>query len=74
MPAKEIKELRESGKLEEALIMAQNELEADPENIWGKRNLVWVYYAFLKKEQGKQEKFITYFIIMRNCGVICLLR
>jgi len=62
MPAKEIKELRESGKLEKALMMAQNELEANPENIWGKRNLAWVYYAFLKKEQGNQEKFITFLI------------
>lgn len=57
MPAKEIKELRESGKLEEALMMAQNELEANPENIWGKRNLAWVYYAFLKRDQGSQEGF-----------------
>ncbi|GGG88460.1 hypothetical protein GCM10011416_00910 [Polaribacter pacificus] len=59
MPAKEIKELRESGKLEEALAMAQNELETNPENVWGKRNLAWVYYAFLKKEQGNQNEFIT---------------
>ena len=58
MPAKEIKELRESGKLEEALMMAQNELEANPENIWGKRNLAWVYYAFLKRDQGSQEGFM----------------
>ena len=59
MPAKEIKELRDSGKLEEALLMAKNEFETDPENIWSKRNLAWVYYAFLKKEQGNQDKFIT---------------
>jgi tetratricopeptide (TPR) repeat protein len=59
MPAKEIKELRESGKLEEALMMAQNELEANPENIWGKRNLAWVFYAFLKKQQGNQDEFIA---------------
>ena len=58
MPAKEIKELRESGKLEEALMMAQNELKANPENIWGKRNLAWVYYAFLKRDQGSQEGFM----------------
>ena len=32
MPSKEIKELRQSGRLEEALQMAQNELEA---GIWG---------------------------------------
>tara|TARA_B110000240_G_scaffold190428_1_gene231600 strand:- start:432 stop:554 length:123 start_codon:yes stop_codon:yes gene_type:complete len=39
MPAKEIKELRKSGKLREALTMAQDELQADPTNIWAKRNI-----------------------------------
>lgn len=49
MPAKEIKELRNTGKLEEALAMAIEELNAHPENIWGKRNISWVYYGYLKK-------------------------
>lgn len=49
MPAKEITELRKSGKLEEALAMAQAELEAAPDNIWGKRNISWVYFEYLKK-------------------------
>ena len=49
MPSKEIKELRKSGRLEEALTMAQAELEAQPDNIWGKRNISWVYYEYLKK-------------------------
>ena len=49
MPTKEIKELRKSGRLEEALTMAQAELEAQPDNIWGKRNISWVYYEYLKK-------------------------
>lgn len=49
MPAKEIKELRQSGKLEEALIMAKAELEAQPDNIWSKRNISWVYYDYLKQ-------------------------
>ena len=48
MPSKEIKELRQSGRLEEALEMARNEFQADPENIWTKRNLSWVYYEYLK--------------------------
>lgn len=48
MPAKEIKELRQSGKLEEALTMAKAELEVQPDNIWGKRNISWVYYDYLK--------------------------
>lgn len=44
MPAKEIKELREAGKLDEAYEMAIAEFNADPENIWTKRNLSWVLY------------------------------
>ena len=48
MPAKEIKELRQTGRLEEALEMAKAEFEANPENIWTKRNLSWVYYEYLK--------------------------
>ena len=48
MPASEIKELRKSGQLEEALEMAQNELNLTPDNIWAKRNISWVYYEFLK--------------------------
>src|SRR5690554_2124474 len=49
MPAAEIKALRQAGKLEEALTMAQEELNANSENIWGKRNISWVYYKYLKK-------------------------
>lgn len=49
MPAKEIKELRQSGRLDEALIMAKAELEVQPENIWAKRNISWVYYDLLKQ-------------------------
>ena len=59
MPAKEIKELRDSGKLEEALIMAQSELEATPDKIWAKRNLAWVHYFLLKKHQGNQDEFFA---------------
>ncbi len=56
MPSKEIKELRQSGELEQALAMAQNELDAAPENIWGKRNISWVYYEYLKR-YAKEIKF-----------------
>ncbi|WP_405291023.1 DUF7017 domain-containing protein [Algibacter sp. Ld11] len=60
MPAKEIKELRQSGRLDEALAMAHEELNAQPDNIWGKRNISWVYYAFLKKhvQESNFEGFI----------------
>ncbi len=49
MSFKEIKELRQAGKLDEALKMANQALEAEPDNIWNKRAAVWVYYDYLKK-------------------------
>jgi tetratricopeptide (TPR) repeat protein len=49
MSFKEIKELRQAGKLDEALQMAHQALEADPNNIWNKRAAAWVYYDHLKK-------------------------
>lgn len=49
MSFKEIKELRQARKLEEALQMANQALEAEPENIWNKRAAGWVYYDYLKK-------------------------
>ena len=58
MPAKEIKELRQAGKLEEAYAMAKAELEADLTNIWGKRNLSWVLYAQLDELASNLDAFI----------------
>jgi tetratricopeptide (TPR) repeat protein len=49
MSFKEIKELRQAGKLDEALQMANQALESEPENIWNKRAAAWVYYDFLKQ-------------------------
>ena len=49
MSFKEIKELRQAGKLDEALQMANQALESEPNNIWNKRAASWVYYEYLKK-------------------------
>src|SRR5690606_9879843 len=49
MSFKEIKELRQAGKLDEALQMANQALEAEPNNIWNRRAAAWVYYDYLKK-------------------------
>lgn len=49
MSFKEIKELRQASKLDEALQMANQALETEPENIWNKRAAAWVYYDYLKK-------------------------
>ena len=57
MPAKEIKELRQSGKLEEAYVMAKAELETDLTNIWGKRNLSWVLYEQLDELTSNLDAF-----------------
>jgi hypothetical protein len=58
MPAKEIKELRQAGKLEEAYAMAKAELEADLSNIWGKRNLSWVLYSQLDELASNLDLFL----------------
>src|SRR5690606_89797 len=49
MSFKAIKELRQAGKLGEALQMATQTLESEPDNIWNKRAAAWVYYDYLKK-------------------------
>ena len=60
MSFKEIKELRQAGKLNEALQMANQALEADRENIWNKRGAAWVYYDLLKiNATAKIKKFGT---------------
>ena len=71
MPAKEIKELRQSGKLEEALTMAKTELDAQPENIWGKRNISWVFYDYLKQSVLQQDvdNFITWLREIQNLSL-----
>lgn len=54
MSFKEIKKLREADKLEEALQMAQQNLEAQPDNIWNKRAIALVYYDYLKKNASSE--------------------
>lgn len=59
MSFKVIKELRQAGKLEEALQMANHALEAEPDNIWNKRAAAWVYYDYLKK-YAETDSFDTF--------------
>lgn len=59
MPAKEIKELRQAGKLAEAYAMAKAELDADLSNIWGMRNLSWVLYAQLDELASNLDAFLA---------------
>ena len=71
MPAKEIKELRQAGQLEEALIMAQAELDSEPENIWAKRNIGWVYYEYLKLsgETANIDDFLNWLNKLKNLNL-----
>ena len=71
MPAKEIKELRQSGKLEEALDMVKAELALQPDNIWAKRNISWVYYEYLKQNValGDLDSFISNLSIIKSLGL-----
>lgn len=64
MSFKEIKELRQAGKLDEALQMANQALELDSKNIWNKRAAAWVYYDYLKKyaQPEQYEAFKGYLI------------
>src|SRR5688572_2049605 len=59
MPAKEIKELRQAGKLDEAYAMAKAELDAAPDNLWAKRNISWVFYSQLDKAVENLSAFIS---------------
>lgn len=64
MSFKEVKELRQSGNLEDALEMAIADLEAEPENIWCKRAAAWVYYDLLKQVNDIEsfDEFIEYLV------------
>jgi hypothetical protein len=67
MPAREIKELRQAGKLEEALKLAKSELLAEPDNIWTKRNISWVFYDNLKLNAAP-EHFDNFVKWLREVG------
>jgi hypothetical protein len=68
MPAKAIKELRQAGKLEEALDLAKSEFQAEPDNIWSKRNISWVYYDYLKQNimSDQFDTFMTWLTEINN--------
>ena len=65
MPFKELKELRKSGNLQDALQMANQELESDPDNIWTKRGAAWVYYDLLKLN-ASPEKYDEFLANLKN--------
>jgi hypothetical protein len=68
MPSKEIKELRQQGNLEAALEMAKAECIAEPDSIWPKRNISWVYYEYLKlnAHAGAFNEFLGWLKVIRD--------
>ena len=58
-PNKQITNLRKEGKLDEALQFGKEALQNDPENIWIKRALAWVYYDLGKQNIENTPKFIS---------------
>lgn len=62
MSFSEVKELRKSGNLDQALLKANEDLEVNPEDIWNKRSIAWVYYDYLKQnaDPEKADVFIEY--------------
>lgn len=69
MPAKEIKELRQAGKLEEAYSMAKAELLAEPDNVWTKRNISWVLYSQLDAVAGDLASFLSKLNELKELGL-----
>ncbi len=62
MSFKEVGKLRKEGKLDEALALAQQDLDADNTNIWSKRAIAWVYFAYLKESVSaeKADTFLSF--------------
>jgi hypothetical protein len=68
MSTNEIKVLRQAGRLDEALQLANQALEKEPDNIWNKRAAAWVYYDFLKKYSMPKsfDSFKDYLVKIRD--------
>ncbi len=62
MSFKEVTILRKSSKLKEAYEMAMQDLNSDPSNVWSKRSMAWVLYAFMKENSNVEnyDSFLTY--------------
>ena len=48
MSTKQVKELRQTGKLDEAYKMAADDLDKAPDDVWAKRSMVWCLYEYAK--------------------------
>src|SRR5574344_731763 len=48
MSTKQVKELRQTGKLDEAYKMAAEDLDRARDDVWAKRSMVWCLYEYAK--------------------------
>ena len=71
MSFKEVTILRKSGKLKEAYQMAKFDLDAQPDNIWNKRAIAWVYYEYLKLN-ATPEKYNQFVKILKQIKALSL--
>ncbi len=62
MSSQKVTQLRKAGKITEALELAQSLIKNNPDDLWNKRAIAWVYYEILKKdiEKEKNEKIIEH--------------
>ncbi len=67
-----VKELKNAGRLEEALEMAKNLYEAEKDNVYSKNSLAWVYDALCKRaaEAGDLNGFNKYLSEIKLLGVL----
>jgi hypothetical protein len=65
---RKVRELRQSGKLEEAEQMVIAALQTEPANIWNKRAASWVYFDYLKKYAKPEhyDLFKEYLLKLKN--------
>lgn len=61
--SQQITELRKTGKLEDAFELSESLPKEDLKDIWNKRAVSWVYYAYLKKYAADTNtiKFLEFF-------------
>lgn len=57
-PNQQVKQLRDQGKLAEALQVGHTALAAAPDDVWLKRAIAWVYYDCAKQEVQKLSNLV----------------
>ena len=72
MSFSKISKLRKAGKLKEAYALAKAGLEANPDDIWAKRAMAWVYYELLKNatERNFADKIIDLLHHINSLGIL----